>query len=223
MANPTSVLATRYLRRSWSWLWGTSIIFISKSQSWTLQDRVQLYHPQRTSQTSTSTADTRYKVVQAKGCSGIVSGTCAGIGLIARSIFYISTSALTIQDLGRSWSWLRGMSIISISRARAELFKTESSFTVPSAPPRLPPQPLTPDTKWRKLRAAAALSRERAWALASSPVVSSTSPASAVQKSPPFDSSPSMQPFKPWSVCHASDDPNEFQVRLYPLNQSHQT
>jgi len=105
-------------------------------------------------------------------------------------------------------------------RARTELFKTESSSTIRAPPPRIPRQPLTPDTKWRMLRAAAALSRERVRALASSPVISSTSPASAVQKSPPFDSSPSMQP---WSVRRASDDPNEFQVCLYSLNQSRQT
>ena len=41
-------------------------------------------------------------------------------------------------------------------RAGAELFKTESSSTIPSLPPILPPQPLTPDTKWRRLRAAVA-------------------------------------------------------------------
>jgi hypothetical protein len=68
-------------------------------------------------------------------------------------------------------------------RAQAKFLKTESSSTVPCPPPKLPSQPLTPDTKWRRLRAAAALSRERAWALpASSPVVSSTSPVSAVRR-----------------------------------------
>jgi len=75
-------------------------------------------------------------------------------------------------------------------RTRAELLKTESSSTIRSPPLKLLPQPLTPDAKWRRLWAAAAMSRERARALASSPVVSSTSPASAVHKSPPHDSSP---------------------------------
>ena len=61
-------------------------------------------------------------------------------------------------------------------QARAELFKTESSSTIHSPPAGLLPQPLTPDAKLRRLRAAAAISCERhAWALASSPIVSSTS------------------------------------------------
>ena len=60
-------------------------------------------------------------------------------------------------------------------RARTELFKTKSSSTIRAPPPRLSPQPMMPDTKWRRLRAAAALSRERARALPSSPVVSSMS------------------------------------------------
>ena len=59
-------------------------------------------------------------------------------------------------------------------RARAELFKTESSSTI-RLPPILSPQPLTPDAKWHRLRAAAAMSREHAQALASSPIVSSMS------------------------------------------------
>jgi len=82
-------------------------------------------------------------------------------------------------------------------RTRAKLLKTESSSTIRSLPPKLLPQPLTPNAKWRRLWAAAAMSCERrAQALASSPVVSSTSPGSAVHKSPPFDSSPSMHQLK---------------------------